>query len=101
MNTDKAENLLKKGCLTGYPGSNYIFYDNLSFVLNQFLFVFLALRSSGYLEMERSILAKYQVYHPAPASVHLGSAAVVEDVGIVAPRVEKRVGQDRHRTEVP
>src|SRR5881227_2549094 len=49
----------------------------------------------------RLLLADHQVYHPAPAAVRAGTAAVVEDVGVVAPRVLERVGQDRHRAEVP
>ena len=46
------------------------------------------------------LLPQHQVHDPAPADVRPRPAAVVEDVVVVAPRVLKGVGQDRHRGEV-
>ena len=47
-----------------------------------------------------SPLPQHQIDHPAAANVRPRPAAVVEDVGVVAPGVLQRVGQDRHRGEV-
>lgn len=46
------------------------------------------------------LLAEHQVHHPTSADVWPRSAAVVEDIGVVAPGVLKGVRQDRHGAEV-
>src|SRR5262245_42761920 len=37
-----------------------------------------------------------EIHHPAAADVRTTAAAVVEDVGVVAPRVLQCIRQDRH-----
>ena|GEM_PF-6097124 len=48
----------------------------------------------------RLLLAEYQVHNPAPANVWAGTAAVGEDVGVLASRVLERVRENRHRGEL-
>jgi Phage integrase family len=47
------------------------------------------------------LFPQHQVHHPAPADVRPRPAAVVEDVGVVAPGVLQRVRQDRHWGNTP
>ena len=44
--------------------------------------------------------SEYQIHNPTPANVRPFPAAVREDVVVVAARVLKCIGQDRHRGEV-
>jgi hypothetical protein len=46
-----------------------------------------------------SAVADEQIYDPAPLMLPTGSAAVVEDVGVVASGVLQRVGEDRQAVE--
>ncbi len=45
------------------------------------------------------LLAQHEIHHPAAANVRTGTAAVVEDVGVIAPGILKGVGEDRHPVE--
>src|SRR5262245_14567484 len=46
-------------------------------------------------------LREHQVHHPTATDVRAGTAAVREDVIVVAASVLEGVGQNRHRGEVP
>ncbi len=47
------------------------------------------------------VLAKHQVHHSKAPDVRTGAAAVTEQLLVLAPDVLERVGQDRHRGELP